>query len=272
MLGRLKRIFIGGSPHYGINKAKFVVGFSSICVFILIWYMGTNGTKLGELMAGPVEVASRLVHSMYEPIGTKTIFGHLAASISRVMVGFAVAAVCGILLGLSMGWNRYVEAIAKPLFELVRPIPPIAWISLAVLWFGLGETAKYFIIFLSGFFNITINIYVGAKSVDKELIGAAKMLGCSEHRMFSTIVMPSSVPYIFTGLHIALSSSWAAVVAAEMVRSTDGVGWIITRGMSVNDTSQIMVGILTIGIVGFLLSSIMRGVEAKLCAWSRVQE
>ena len=108
--------------------------------------------------------------------------------------------------------------------------------------------------------------------MDPELIGAAKMLGCSDRRIFTSIVIPSSVPYIFTGLQIAISSSWAAVVAAEMVRSTNGIGWMITAGQGIGDMEQIMVGIIVIGVVGFLLSTFMRGVESKLCAWSRVQD
>ncbi|MEG1756737.1 MAG: ABC transporter permease, partial [Clostridia bacterium] len=201
-----------------------------------------------------------------------TLFGHILTSLSRVMTGFLLAAFLGITLGLAMGWSKSTEAIVKPLFEIIRPIPPIAWISIAVIWFGLGEGAKYFIIFISGFANITINVYTGARSVDPELIGAARMLGCSDRKIFTTIVIPSSIPYIFTGLQIAISSSWAAVVAAEMVRSTDGIGWMITSGQGIGDMEQIMVGIIAIGVIGFLLATIMRGVEAKLCAWSRVQD
>ena len=109
-------------------------------------------------------------------------------------------------------------------------------------------------------------------ALDPELIGAARMLGCSERKIFTSIIIPSSVPYIFTGLQIAISSSWAAVVAAEMVRSTNGIGWMITAGQGIGDMQQIMVGILVIGVIGFLLSTLMRGVESRLCAWSRVQD
>lgn len=192
-------------------------------------------------------------------------------SMRRVLVGFCIASVSGILLGLAMGWNRTCEAIFRPTFELLRPSP--AGVDFpAIVWFGLGEGGKYFIIFVSGFSNVTINVYTGAKAVDPELIGAAKMLGCSNRRIFTSIVLPSSVPYIFTGLQIAISSSWAAVVAAEMVRSTNGIGWLITAGQSIGDMGQVMVGIIVIGVVGFLLATIMRGVESKLCAWSRVQD
>ena len=255
-----------------INIKKVLFGAFAIVAFLFLWHFATNGTLLGRLMPGPVAVFNRLIKSISTPTGKFTLLGHILRSLSRVMTGFAIASVSGITLGLLIGWSKSVEAIVKPLFELIRPIPPIAWISIAVIWFGLGEGAKYFIIFISGFANITINVYTGAKSVDPELIGAAKMLGCSDRRIFTTIVIPSSVPYIFTGLQIAISSSWAAVVAAEMVRSTDGIGWMITSGQGIGDMEQIMVGIIAIGLIGFLLATIMRGVEAKLCAWSRVQD
>ena len=255
------------------NAIKFAVGALAIACFLSVWFFATReGTTLGKLMPNPAEVASRLMEATYEKIGPMTICGHMWNSMRRVLVGFCIASVSGILLGLAMGWNRTCEAIFRPIFELLRPIPPLAWISLAIVWFGLGEGGKYFIIFVSGFSNVTINVYTGAKAVDPELIGAAKMLGCSNRRIFTSIVLPSSVPYIFTGLQIAISSSWAAVVAAEMVRSTNGIGWLITAGQSIGDMGQVMVGIIVIGVVGFLLATIMRGVESKLCAWSRVQD
>ena len=255
------------------NAIKFAVGALASACFLSVWFFATReGTTLGKLMPNPAEVASRLMEATYEKIGPMTIWGHMWNSMRRVLVGFCIASVSGILLGLAMGWNRTCEAIFRPIFELLRPIPPLAWISLAIVWFGLGEGGKYFIIFVSGFSNVTINVYTGAKAVDPELIGAAKMLGCSNRRIFTSIVLPSSVPYIFTGLQIAISSSWAAVVAAEMVRSTNGIGWLITAGQSIGDMGQVMVGISVIGVVGLLLATIMRGVESKLCAWSRVQD
>lgn len=256
-----------------INATRVAVGALAIACFLGLWYWATReGTTLGKLMPNPTEVFLRLMETTHSKVGPLTLWGHMFNSLRRVLVGFFLASACGILLGLAMGWNRTVEALLRPIFELLRPIPPLAWISLAIVWFGLGEGEKYFIIFVSGFSNVTINVYTGAKAVDPELIGAARMLGCSDRRIFTSIVIPSSVPYIFTGLQIAISSSWAAVVAAEMVRSTNGIGWMITAGQGIGDMEQIMVGILVIGVVGFLLSTLMRGVESKLCAWSRVQD
>lgn len=184
-----------------------------------------------------------------------------------MIIGFLLATVVGITLGVLMGRNRLLESILMPLFEAIRPIPPLAWIPLSILWFGLGESPKYFLIFLASFSSITINAYAGARSVDPVLIGAAKMLGANSRQIFFTIVLPYSVPYIFAGLQIAIANSWATVVAAEMISARAGVGWIITAAQDTANTTQMLVGIVAIGIVGFILAIIMRGVESKLCAW-----
>ncbi len=250
------------------NVMPKLCGALSLAIFLSVWFVATDGTNLGEIMPNPIEVITAFFKSFTIAIASNTILGHTFWSLSRVFVGFGLASVLGISLGLLMGRYKMVEAIFKPLYELIRPIPPIAWISLSILWFGIGEKTAYFIIFLSAFNNITINIYMGTKSVDQSLIGCAKMLGATEQQVFRTIVMPATVPYIFTGLQIGISSSWAAVVAAEMVRSSKGLGYLIVGGMSTNNMEQIFVGIVAIGIVGFLLATTMRGVEAKLCQWN----
>lgn len=250
------------------NTKRIVCGIISISVFLFIWYFSTNGTKLGEIMPGPIEIINKFLVSFVEKIADYTILGHTFWSLSRVLVGYGLASMLGISLGLTMGRYKIVEAIFKPFYEMIRPIPPIAWISLAILWFGLGEPMMYFIIFLSAFNNITINVYIGSRSVDQQLIGCAKMLGANENQIFKTVVIPATIPYIFAGMQIGLSTSWAAVVAAEMVRSSKGLGFLIVSGMDINDVQQIFVGIMAIGIIGFLLATLMRGVESKLCAWN----
>jgi NitT/TauT family transport system permease protein/sulfonate transport system permease protein len=167
-----------------------------------------------------------------------------------------------------MGRVRLIEAIFRPFYEIIRPIPPIAWISLAILWFGLGEMTKYFLIFLSAFANVTYTAMAGARAVDPALIGAARMLGAKHSQLFTTVVLPSATPYIFSGMQVALGTSWATVVAAEMVRSSEGVGWIIVSGMEINNITQILVGIISIGIMGFFLASLLRLLEKALLAWN----
>ena len=172
-------------------------------------------------------------------------------------------------IGISMGLSPTARAVINPIFEFVRPIPPIAWIPLSILWFGLGSANKIFIIFLASFTYVTINSYEGARSVDPRLIGAARMLGAGRGRIFTHVIFPSSVPYIFAGLQIALSVSWAAEVAAEIIYSQNGVGWIITMGMNNGNITQIIVGMIAIGVIGYLLSTLMRALEGRLCRWNK---
>lgn len=139
---------------------------------------------------------------------------------------------------------------------------------MSILWFGLGDASKFFIIFLGCFTFITVNTYDGTKNVDDTLIGAARMLGANERQVFMKVVLPSSVPYIFAGLQIAITAGWSAVVGAEMIRSDEGVGWLIVMGMSNGNTVQIMVGMLAIGIVGYILATSMAAAERKICAWN----
>lgn len=247
---------------------KLFAAILSIGLFLLLWFVCTNGTSFGELMPTPVVVLRALVESFTQPIGHYMIYQHIGFSLSRVMIAYVAACIVGNVLGLAMARSRMVEAIFRPFYEIIRPIPPIAWVSLAILWFGLGEMMKYFIIFLSAFASITYTTYSGAQKVDPQLIGAARMLGANKFQIFRTIILPASVPYVFSGMQVALGTSWATVVAAEMVRSSEGVGWIIVSGMQTNNMQQIMVGIVTIGVVGLLLTSILRKIEAALCAWN----
>ena len=204
-----------------------------------------------------------------EKIGRKTFIQHSLVSLSRVLIAYSVACVVGVTLGLLMGWYPKIKAIFMPLFNIIRPIPPIAWTSLAILWFGLGEMPKWFIIFIAAFCNVVINAFDGARSVDMKLVGCAKMLGARDNQIFTRIVLPASVPYNFAGMQIALSNSWAAVVAAEMIRASEGLGWVIVTGMSVNNMKQIFAGIVMIGVIGLLLSVIMRTLEGRLLRWNR---
>ena len=240
----------------------------SIFLFLCIWQAVVSFTKVGLVLTGPVQTLSALFRSIVQPIGTHTIEGHILWSLSRVLVGFLLGSTVGIILGILMGWFRVVEAIFRPLYEIIRPIPPIAWIPLSILCFGLGEPSKYFLIFISAFCIVTTNAYAGVKAVDPELMGAARMLGANNRQVFSTVVLPSCVPHIFAGLQIAVGASWGCVVAAEMIRASEGVGWVIVKGQEGNSTVQILVGIVAIGIVGFVLAVIMRAVEARLCKWS----
>ena len=250
------------------NYTKAICAAISILAFLCVWQLVVSFTKAGMILAGPFEVLGAFFRAIAVPIGTHTIEGHILWSLSRVLVGFVLGSVTGIILGVLMGWFKPVSAIFRPIFEVLRPIPPIAWIPLSIVWFGLGEASKYFLIFYSAFCAVTMNAYAGVRSVDPELMGAARMLGADNRQVFTSIVLPSCIPHIFAGLQIAVGTSWATVVAAEMVKSSEGVGWVIIKGQDSNSTVQILVGIVAIGIVGYILAVAMRAIEARLCRWN----
>lgn len=250
------------------GQLKIIYTIISLLSLLVVWELLATFTTASMFLPKASEVMAAFCKSFVEPIGKYTMTAHIGISLYRVGVAFAIATVTGIVLGVTMGYSKLVEAMLKPIFEFIRPIPPLAWIPLSILWFGLGDQSKFFIIFLGCFTFITVNTYDGAKNVDPELIGAARMLGASESQVFFRIVLPSSVPYIFAGLQIAVTAGWSAVVGAEMVRSDEGVGWMIVRGMNTGNTLQIMVGMVAIGIVGFILATATSALERRLCAWN----
>lgn len=252
------------------NKIKSIIyPLLSIGSFLLIWQLGVSFSSLSRVLAGPIPVITKFLTSFIEPIGKHTLFIHIFWSLKRVLPAYIFGSASGILLGILMGWYPIINAIFRPIYHFMRPIPPIAWIPLSILWFGIGESSKYFLIFLAGFMPIVLNCYSGVTSVDPTLIKCSKMLGASDWQIFTSIVIPASVPHIFAGLQVGLSGSWATIVAAEMIRSSEGVGWIIVTSQDTNNSVQMLVGIIAIGIVGFILAVVMRKLEDVLCRWNR---
>lgn len=169
---------------------KAVCAAISIFAFVCIWQMAVAFTKAGLVLAGPIETLGAFFTAILHPIGTHTIEGHILWSLGRVLIGFAFGSLAGTVLGILMGWFKPVSALLRPIFELLRPIPPIAWIPLSIVWFGLGEMSKYFLIFYSAFCAVTMNAYSGVRSVDPELMGAARMLGQTTDRCLPVSYCP----------------------------------------------------------------------------------
>ncbi|MCI8846718.1 MAG: ABC transporter permease [Lachnospiraceae bacterium] len=247
---------------------KSVWTIISLVTLFLIWYLGSRNEELGRLMPDPVEVLKFIAAGFVVPIGKKLLWEHILWSLSRVLIGYVLACIVGILLGFAASWFKVGEAVIRPFYLLLRSIPSLAWIPLAILWFGIGEKSKYFIIFITAVMIIMTNVMDGVKAVSPELLGVARMLGTKEKQLFVHVVLPCAVPQIFNGLQVAVGSAWAAVLAAEMVRSSEGVGWIILAGQSSMNMVQIFAGIVVIGMIGLLLALLIRAAERRLCAWN----
>ena len=184
---------------------------------------------------------------------------HTLASLSRVVSAWGISTLVAVPLGLAMARSRTFERLLDPVIELFRPISPLAWIPLAILWFGIGETGKVFIIFVATFFPILLNTVSGVKGVDPVLIRAGRVLGCNnEATLFWRVILPGAMPTIIVGLRIAFGTGWAAIIAAELVAAQSGLGYLIADGMEILRSDLVLAGMIAIGVLGVLIDSVFR--------------
>jgi len=248
---------------------RFVLYCISLTAFLLFWDAVAVAKTFGNFMPRPMEVVAQLGIMMGDPLAGKTLPMHLWASLQRVLIGFGIAVAIGVPLGLFMSLNRYVYAIVKPIFDLFKPMPPIAWISLSILWFGIGETSKVFIIIIGAIVPCVINAFNGIRLVDPELYDAVRMLGGNRRDEMREVTFPAGFPAIFAGLQISLSVAWTCVVAAELVGAREGMGFIIILGMNLSRPSLIIGGMVVIALVAWLLAVSMGYLEKWVCPWKR---
>ena len=191
------------------------------------------------------------------------------SSMYRVVAGFVVGAGLALPLGLSLGSSQRVYAWLNPLIQVLRPIPPIAYIPLSILWFGVGDTQNQFIIFLGIFFPILLNTIAGVKSVEHNLVRAARCLGGGEAAVLRRVVLPAALPQIVTGIRIGLGFGWMALVAAELIGASSGLGFLINDARTLLRTDIVIVGMIAIGLVGLALDLLVREASRRALPWSR---
>lgn len=207
--------------------------------------------------------------ALYELATEKILLPDLIASLSRVLVGFAIALAIGLVLGFLLGLIPVIKDVIMGLFELLRPIPPIAWIPIAVALLGIGDASAWFVIFIGAFFPILTNTLLGISNIEKVHIEAAKVLGASKIRSFTGVIWPSTLPSIFAGMRVGLGFAWMCVVAAEMFASRSGLGYQIQLNRQLFLLDRVVAGMITIAIVGFLMSRLMTVLEGVFIPWRR---
>lgn len=216
------------------------------------------------LLPPPQEVAT----AAWELGKSGELWKHLKDSLKRELVAFLWATIA-IPLGIAMGWWKEVEEQVDPIVEGLRPVPPLAWIPLSILWFGVGDTQNQFIIFLGCFFPILLNTIAGVKNVEPNLVRAARCLGAGEGRILWRVVLRAALPQIVTGVRIGLGVGWMALVAAELVGANSGLGFLINDARTVLRTDYVIVGMATIGVVGLAIDRAIRVAAARMLPWSR---
>jgi len=252
-----------------ILKSRWFLYAVSLTAFFLIWDYVAVSRILGSAMARPYEVAVQLNTMMTDPLAGKSLFGHIWASTQRILIGFAIGAALATPLGLLMALNRHISAVVKPLFDLIKPMPPIAWISIAILWFGIGEPSKVFIIVIGTFVPCLLNSYNGVRLIDPQLYDVVRMLGGNRGDEILHVCFPAAFPAIFAGLQISLSSAWSCVLAAELVSARSGLGFITLLGMTLSRPALILGGMVVIAVVAWVTTLLVTGLEKILCPWKR---
>ncbi len=238
----------------------------SIMLLIALWLLAAKSISF---FPSPAEVFDRFVMLQEHHISNVGILGHIWASLARVLKALGLSIVIGIPFGLLLGWNRTFRGLFKPLFEMFRPIPPIAWIPLLSLWMGVGEASKVFVIFIGTIAPIVVNTYSGVSMVPSQLLDASRSFGASHSQILVDIVLPASLQSIFAGIKTALSTGWMVVLAAEMISAKRGLGFLITRGSDTNDLALTLVAMVFIGVIGAIISYGFDFVERSLCPWTR---
>ncbi|MCL5057281.1 MAG: ABC transporter permease [Actinobacteria bacterium] len=250
-----------------IFKNVYVLYAISIICFLLLWDTMAVMKVLGRFLPRPVEVLYQLYDMLVNPLAGKTLMLHLWFSLRRVLIAFVIAVAIGVPIGLLMGFSPYFNAFFKPVFDLFKPMPPIAWISLAILWFGIGETSKIFIIIIGAVVPCIINSYNGIRLVDPELYDCIRMLGGNQRQEVVEVTFPAAFPAIFAGIQISLSMAWTTVLAAELVGAREGMGFIIITGMNQSKPAMIISGMVVIALTAWAISLVVTHLERWVCPW-----
>jgi len=240
----------------------------SVVSLLVVWWAVTNFGLIGPTyLPSPqslVAVTYDLIVNGYQRV---PLAEHIGYSLFRALSGFALGVALGIPTGLITGYNRTADAVMSPIMAFVRPIPPIAFIPMAVLYFGLGEVGKVVLIFITAFNYAHVNAHAGASHVSIVYLRAAQSLGLSSFQLFRKIVFPAALPQIFTGMKVAMALSWAVVVAAELVGAQRGLGFMISDAAQLFQIPVVFVGIGLIGLIGLILNFMLGATETKLIHW-----
>jgi len=233
----------------GAGFASIALGLLGTAVFLAIWTFASRSLGNAVLLPSP---ASVLV-AFDELISDGSLAGDVRASIVRVFGGFLLASSIAVPLALLLAYSRILRGLVMPLIALIRPIPPIAWIPLAILWMGLGDPPSYFITAIAAFFPIFLNAFAGGTSLQEEHINAARSLGARPPALLATVMLPSALPMIVTGLRIGLGQAWMAVVTAELIAAQSGLGYMIQISRLNLETARVLVGMTVIGVLGAVM-------------------
>lgn len=244
---------------------NLIVSIAAPLIIIAIWQISCDTGKIKEA----------LLPSFYKTILTAVnmvksgkLQGHVFVSLARVIKGYALGAVLGIAFGILMGFSPFFNRFLGSIVGVLRPIPMIAWVPLLILWEGIGEGTKITVIALGTFWSVLLNTIHGIQSVDPKLLEVAKTLKKDRKTTIFRVIFPSALPTIFTGLRLGIGMAWASVVAAETLAASKGVGFMITYSRQLAKPAEVLVGVFTIGLIGYLIDTIIMHLQKRLIRWN----
>ena len=245
------------------------LSLTTLTVLLAIWWAVAAAQWISPLfLPAPGQVLQKLI-AIASPQGfmDATLWQHLAASLGRILVALLAATIVGIPVGIAMGLSPTVRGILDPIIELYRPVPPLAYLPLMVIWFGIGETSKILLIYLAIFAPVAMSALAGVKSAQQVRIRAAQSLGASRAQVLWWVILPGALPEILTGLRIGLGVGWSTLVAAELIAATRGLGFMVQSAGEFLATDVVLAGIAVIAIIAFGLELGLRALQRRLTPW-----
>lgn len=235
----------------------------SAVLFLSVWSLAAYSVDDAVLLPMPIDVA----RGFLELIADNSLLQDILASLKRVFIGFFIASAIAVPLAMALAHNLFTRRLAMPIINLIRPIPPIAWIPIGILWFGIGDETSYFITAIAAFFPIFLNAFAGGMAMEHHHLYAAKCLGAKRMAIIRYVMLPSALPMIWTGLKIGLGQSWMAVVTAELVAAQSGLGYMIQVNRLNLDTAYVLVGMAVIGVLGSVMTHMLSWIEKYVLPW-----
>jgi taurine transport system permease protein len=252
------------APGWLLGVATFLISIGAI---LGIWWVFAVLVDNSLLLPSPAATFQTFLDLAWGDRGQLSLWPNALISLQRVVVGWGLGVLAGVLVGIVMAMNRHIRALVDPVIELGRPIPPLAYAPLLVIWFGIGETSKTLLIFLTAFPVMVIATVAAIKGVDQSWKRAALSLGASYPYLTRRVILPASLPEILTAMRLASGLCWGSLVAAEIIAASSGLGWMILQASRFLDTETVFVGIIAIGTLAFLMDRVLRGIERVFVPW-----
>ncbi|NHN31891.1 ABC transporter permease [Paenibacillus agricola] len=245
------------------------------CVILVFWeIISRSGLFPSALLPPPSKVLAVWLDWVFGINGSAEVNSgawvmDVLSSGMRVMSGYLIAVVVGVSMGVAIGWSKFIEKLLEPTIQMLRPIPPVSWIPLAIIWFGIANKPAIFLVFIGSFFPIVINAIQGVKTTDKNLIRAASMMGAKQWKLIRYVILPAALPSIFTGLRLGIGIAWALTVTAEMVAVKSGLGYVLWDSYYFLRYDLVIASMASIGLMGFLMDVLIKKVMDRMLHWQR---